>query len=257
MLRPVTAPTSPEPVDAATPRSRRTRRWLRHPAVQALIVLLVFVLVQNFLVKLYAVPSASMAPTLAVGDRILVNRLAYLSDAPQTGDIVVFDGDEDWRPPQDEPWWKSAVKQVSEIVGIGPGLGDSLVKRVIAGPGQTVTCCSLDGALLVDGVPLAEDYLGSNPDFAPDVLNCDTTPASARCYPEVVVPEAFRSVSGTVEDALRELVRGRLGALGPVTATALATPLGLDPGAVERALGHHRRSACPFFLSGLKNQSHR
>ncbi len=59
---------------------------------------------------------------------------------------------------------------------------------------------------------------------------------AARLDPEVVVPEAFRSVSGTVEDALRELVRGRLGALGPVTATALATPLGLDAEAVERAL---------------------
>lgn len=206
MLRPVTAPTSPEPVDAATPRSRRTRRWLRHPAVQALIVLLVLVLVQNFLVKLYAVPSASMAPTLAAGDRILVNRLAYLSDTPQTGDIVVFDGDESWRPPQDEPWWKSAVKQVSEIVGIGPGLGESLVKRVIAGPGQSVTCCSLDGALLVDGVPLAEDYLGSNPDFAPDVLDCVTTPASARCFPEFVVPDDEFVVLGDNRAASRDSV---------------------------------------------------
>lgn len=168
--------------------------------------MLALVLVQNFLVKLYAVPSASMAPTLAVGDRILVNRLAYLSDAPQTGDIVVFDGDENWRPPQDEPWWKSAVKQVSEIVGIGPGLGDSLVKRVIAGPGQTVTCCSLEGALLVDGVPLAEDYLGSNPDFAPDVLDCVTTPTSARCFPEFVVPDDEFVVLGDNRAASRDSV---------------------------------------------------
>ncbi|QNP55044.1 signal peptidase I [Tessaracoccus defluvii] len=202
----MTAPTSPEPVDSATARSRRTRRWLRHPAVQALFLLLVLVLVQNFLVKLYAVPSASMAPTLAVGERILVNRLAYLSDAPQTGDIVVFDGDEDWRPARDEPGWKSAAKQVSEVVGIGPGRGDSLVKRIIAGPGQRVTCCGLNGVVVVDGVPLDEDYLGSNPDFTPGVLDCGTTPTSARCFPEFVVPEDQFVVLGDNRAASRDSV---------------------------------------------------
>ena len=38
------------------------------------------------------------------------------------------------------------------------------------------------------------------------------------------------------EDALRELVRGRLGGLGPVTSTQLATDLGVDGGSVRAAL---------------------
>ena len=38
------------------------------------------------------------------------------------------------------------------------------------------------------------------------------------------------------EEALRELVRGRLGGLGPVTASALATDLGVDTGPVRAAL---------------------
>ena len=38
------------------------------------------------------------------------------------------------------------------------------------------------------------------------------------------------------DDALRELVRGRLGGLGPVTATALAADIGIDPRPVRAAL---------------------
>ena len=44
-------------------------------------------MIQAFLVKPYKIPSGSMIPTLAVGQRILVNRL---NTHPGVGDIVVF-----------------------------------------------------------------------------------------------------------------------------------------------------------------------
>src|SRR5579863_631121 len=44
-------------------------------------------LIQAFLVKPYKIPSGSMLPTLAIGQRILVNRL---NTHPGVGDIVVF-----------------------------------------------------------------------------------------------------------------------------------------------------------------------
>jgi len=44
-------------------------------------------LVEAFLVKPYKIPSGSMKPTLAIGQRILVNRL---DTKPGLGDIVVF-----------------------------------------------------------------------------------------------------------------------------------------------------------------------
>jgi signal peptidase I len=44
-------------------------------------------LVQAFIVKPYRIPSASMEPTLAVGQRILANRMI---NHPSLGDIVVF-----------------------------------------------------------------------------------------------------------------------------------------------------------------------
>ncbi len=47
-------------------------------------------LVQAFVVKPYRIPSGSMEPTLKIGQRILVNRLAARFSSPGVGEIVVF-----------------------------------------------------------------------------------------------------------------------------------------------------------------------
>jgi signal peptidase I len=47
-------------------------------------------LIQAFVVKPYQIPSASMEPTLDIGQRVLVNRVIYHFEDPQIGDIVVF-----------------------------------------------------------------------------------------------------------------------------------------------------------------------
>src|SRR5436853_909026 len=55
--------------------------------------------------------------------------------------------------------------------------------------------------------------------------------------PPVVVPERDRAKSWTREDALRELVRGRLEVVGPTTAEGIAAALGVPPSDVDFALG--------------------
>ena len=57
----------------------------------------------------------------------------------------------------------------------------------------------------------------------------------ARCEPAVVTPAAHRR-QWSVEDALEEIVRGRLEASGPTTAAALATALGVPLAPVDAAL---------------------
>jgi hypothetical protein len=54
--------------------------------------------------------------------------------------------------------------------------------------------------------------------------------------PALAAPERERARSWTRDDALRELVRGRLEIVGPVTEAVLARALGLDAGGVELAL---------------------
>jgi signal peptidase I len=48
--------------------------------------------IQAFAIKPYRIPSASMEPTLNVGDRVLVDRFSHrvLGEQPQIGDVVVF-----------------------------------------------------------------------------------------------------------------------------------------------------------------------
>ena len=102
----------------------------------------------------YTVPTGSMEPTIQVGDRILVNKLAfglrvpfsttYLTafDAPQRGDVVVLQSPVDDR---------------------------TLVKRVVGLPGEIIEV--RQGHVFVDGRALAEGHevvYGPGRDFGPE-----------------------------------------------------------------------------------------
>src|SRR5256712_10103605 len=58
-----------------------------------------------------------------------------------------------------------------------------------------------------------------------------------RCEPALNVPERDRGKAWTREDAVRELVRGRLEAVGPTTSADVARSLGVAVGDVDFALG--------------------
>jgi signal peptidase I len=95
-----------------------------------------------------------MQPQLDVGDRVLVSRLAYRLHEPRRGDVVVFDepgaeGDSGTLPGR-------AVRTVLGALGVGTE-GDTLVKRVVALPGETVE--GREGRVFVDGRELHEPYL--------------------------------------------------------------------------------------------------
>jgi signal peptidase I len=79
----------------------------------------------------YTVPTGSMTPTIDVGDRVLAQRVD--GDEIRRGDVVVF---------TDESWVTGA----------------SVVKRVVAVGGDTVSCCT-DGKLTVNGKKIDESYL--------------------------------------------------------------------------------------------------
>ncbi len=112
---------------------------LRTALTLALAMGLAFV-VQRWVVQPYKIPSASMAPTLVSGDRILVNRLAYRLGEISYGDVVVFE-----RP---DP---------GTALDGGVGLPPDLVKRVIGLPGDSLE--SRQGIVYRNGAPIDEAYL--------------------------------------------------------------------------------------------------
>ena len=111
--------------------------------------------VKSFVVQVYKIPSVSMDNTLAVGDRVLVNRLVYHFRPIARGDVIVFSGQDSWGPdappgPSD-PVLGFFQDALSDI-----GLYSSqtyYIKRVIGLPGDHVACCT-DGKVTVNGVPL-------------------------------------------------------------------------------------------------------
>jgi signal peptidase I len=137
--------TGPAPSAEDLPDSGRTVRIDERPpanrvrtaiswAITIAVALGLTLVVKTWFYQPFSIPSASMVPTLEIGDRVVVSKL---NKDPGRGDIVVFD-----RPANDPA---------------GPGEPDVLIKRVIGLPGETVS--ARDGKVYVDGKPLREAYL--------------------------------------------------------------------------------------------------
>lgn len=97
----------------------------------------------------YTVPTSSMSPTIAIGDRVLAQRVDGTD--VRRGDVVVF---------RDKSWVTDA----------------NVVKRVVAVGGDTVSCCT-NGKLTVNGKQIDEPYLPAG------------SLAENQNFPTVTVPE--------------------------------------------------------------------
>ncbi|UXY30206.1 signal peptidase I [Streptomyces sp. HUAS TT20] len=124
---------------AAEERSRfalvsRITEWLPGGWITlTLFVCLLFLLLLNtFVVQPFQIPSGSMEQGLRIGDRVLVNKLAYRFGAePRRGDIVVFDG----------TGYFGDADYIKRVVGVG---------------GDHVVCCDQKGRIEVNGRPVDE-----------------------------------------------------------------------------------------------------
>lgn len=163
-----------------------------------LTAIVVLALVQGFVAKLYQVPSGSMEQTLQVGDRIVVNRLAYLGGPPERGDVIVFTATEAWDGPVPpvEFGVGTAIRWIGGLVGIGPGTDHTLVKRVIGLPGDIVSCCDAMGRVLVNGEPIEEPYVFGDLPFEVGELDCTAAMVSPRCFADIEVPSGSLLVLG-------------------------------------------------------------
>lgn len=153
--------------------ARRLPAWWaewRRTILLALAFVAALLLVSTYVVQPFQVPSGSMEGTLRIGDRVLVDKLAYrFGGTPRRGDVIVFDGD-------------GSFTQHS---------GTDFVKRVIGTGGDRVTCCDARGRLLVNGHPLDETYL-----YVGD------TPSRVRF--DIVVPDGRLWVMGDHRDDSRD-----------------------------------------------------
>ncbi|MER7464574.1 signal peptidase I [Streptomyces sp. NPDC097981] len=154
----------------ALPGWRAVLTW-RRAGVLGVLCTTFLLLISNFVVQPFLIPSRSMEPTLQVGDRVLVNKLAYrFGDGPKRGDVVVFDGTGSFVPERAEgnPIGEAVHGAVSAL-GIGEPSDTDFVKRVVGIGGDDVVCCDASGRIKVNGVPVPEPYLypGDTPSKVP------------------------------------------------------------------------------------------
>ena len=101
---------------------------------------IVALILMQFVVRTFWIPSGSMEPTLDINDVLLANEIQYRVSNPKDGQIAVFE------PP--------------------PQLGTTdFIKRVMAAPGDTFRV--KDGAVYRNGVKIDEPYLpkGQRPNY--------------------------------------------------------------------------------------------
>ncbi len=96
-----------------------------------LIAVAVSFLINRFLIVNATVPTSSMETTIMASDRIIGNRLAYLRNEPERGDIIIF------KYPDNE-----------NIL---------YIKRLIGLPGEELQVSH--GQVFINGEPLDEPYL--------------------------------------------------------------------------------------------------
>jgi signal peptidase I len=121
----------------------RTARTILQPLAIAIACALIL---RGAFFRVYAIPSASMAPTLQPGDKIIVT--PYRGGALERGDVVVF------RSPL--------------------GRDELLIKRIIATPGDLIETRA--GRVVIGGHAVAEPYVqrpASSGMIAPQIIPAD------------------------------------------------------------------------------------
>jgi signal peptidase I len=200
-----------EPAGHVRPRhaaeSHHHRSFLKELPFLLAIAFVLALLIKHFLVQAFYIPSGSMEQTLQIGDRVLVNKLPYHWRGPERGEVVVFNGldnfDEGVTFTKPTNPIAKAVRAVTGTIGLGTPSEKDYIKRVIGVAGDRVMCCDVDGKVVVTPTggtshSLEEPYVFEN-DTTDTRYFCEAGTGRRLCPPGsqgVLVPEGRLWVMG-------------------------------------------------------------
>ena len=124
------------PIENKEDDNKRTKGIFREFLIYILIIFVAIisaVLIRVFILEPFIVPTPSMEPNLKVGDKVIVNKLAYKLGNIERGDIVAF------HSPMEEK---------------------DLVKRAVGVEGDEITLTA-EGEIFINGEKNIENYLPS------------------------------------------------------------------------------------------------
>jgi signal peptidase I len=151
-------------------RSESASGSLLEPVVVIVVALGLALLIQALLVKPYRIPSGSMEPTLAIGERVIVNRIGNRFAAPHVGEIVVF------HPPHGAdtnecgaqgqgPFYDGPASRMPCSRPTSTRSSQNFIKRVVGLPGDRIAV--RNGHVVRNGVMQKEPFInpcGGGPD---------------------------------------------------------------------------------------------
>ena len=149
-----------------------------------LFVLLMFAS-RSSLADWYHVPSGSMLPTIEVGDRILVDKMAYRLEIPFT-DIVVLE--------------TGQPKRGDVVIFVSKAADERLVKRVIGLPGDLVSM--VNNQLVINGQIIRYSPSKDQRYFRESLLGIEhlvqfvKVPNARDTFNNIAIPEGFIFVMG-------------------------------------------------------------
>ena len=139
-------------------RSRTTTGWLIELAVIIGVAVGLALAIQAWIVKPYRIPSGSMEPTLAIGQRVLVDRIGMHFGDPHVGEIAVF------HPPRDAQ--QQVCGPIPHVIKPGGAAcaqpepqdsGVNFIKRIVAGPGDEISI--VEGHVIRNGKHEKDSYI--------------------------------------------------------------------------------------------------
>jgi signal peptidase I len=157
-------------VSTATQPAKKRSKSLTSSIVELVVIIAVALglalAIQAWIIKPYRIPSGSMEPTLAVGQRVLVNRIGMDFSDPHVGEIAVFHPPEGAEQEQCGPI-PHTIKLGGEACSqpIPKKSNVNFIKRIVAGPGDTITI--VEGHVIRNGVREKDSYIrqcGSSPE---------------------------------------------------------------------------------------------
>jgi signal peptidase I len=140
---------------------------LRELPILIALALIVSLLIKSFLVQFFFIPSGSMENTLQIKDRVAVNRIPFIGNNIERGDVIVFRDPAGWLPDASQQSGNrvmSAIRDGLVLVGVIPNPAKQyLVKRVIGVAGDQVI--AKDSVLTINGEETYEPYIfaGNSP----------------------------------------------------------------------------------------------
>ena len=164
-------PTAGEGDDATSLKTRRLHHHIIEWGVLNFLALLAALGLRAYGFQTFSIPSSSMYPTLQIGDRVVVDKLAVDWGTVHRGDIVVFHS------------------PARENCG---GVHDPvLVKRVIGLPGDTLY--SVGDSIYVNGQKFAENWSHTEPMGTPGI--------ATKAHPVVVAARHYYMMGDNHSDS--------------------------------------------------------